>query len=623
MCDQTTSPVLYWDGDCGFCRTWVARWRQISGDRVVYQTLQEAPPEVVMAAGGRSLERIVLRMPDGSLITGARAAVTALATRNRAARVWLLCLERCRLLSDAAEAIYAWVAAHRLACGRLTRLLWGNSALLPTYEVAGWIFPRLVGCIFLAAFISLWSQIDGLAGSRGILPVAAHLEAVKSHFDSAGAPHEAWLQMPSLLWFGASDGILHLWLGVGTAASLAMILGLLAAPAALLAWACYLSFACAVPLFLNFQWDSLLLETGVLVSLYAPWRWRMRFGQCEPLRIGRLLVWWLLFRLMFESGVVKLHGFDATGVNAWLEGTALGFHYFTQPIPVWTAWFVARSPGWIHTLCLAAVLAIELVVPFFIPAPRRLRMAAFWSFTLLMAAIMCTGNYGFFNLLTFALCVTLVDDSSWPAFMHRRAPTVPALDIDRKSGIGGFIRACVAAVIAAVTFMQFMMVLRIAPPPFAVPVLEAVLPFRSTNSYGLFSVMTTERPEITIETSTDGANWTPLRFRYKMSADKAAMPQLAPHMPRLDWMMWFAALEFRSTGSPPVWFGPLLMRLRDGSPEVWGLLDGQQRHETGPEYFRIRLDLLTFTTPDQRQASGRFWNAEPLPAYTVQGRLRR
>lgn len=623
MCDTPSRPVLYWDADCRFCRKWVARWQQTTGDRVLYRTLQDAPEDVVAAAGGNTLERIVLQMPDGSLVTGARAAVTALATQSRAARVVLSCLQRIPLFSRAAEAAYAWVAAHRELCGLLTRWAWGSDTLLPTYQISGWLFPRLMGLVFFAAFIGLWLQIDGLAGSRGILPVASQLHAVQSHFAAAGMPYEAWWQFPTLLWFGAGDGMLHFWLAVGTAAAVMMILGIAAAPAALVAWACYLSFVCAVPLFLNFQWDSLLLEAGLLAALYAPWQWRLRSGSCAPTRAGRLLVWWLLFRLMFESGVVKLHGFDANGTNAWLEGTALKFHYFTQPIPVWTAWWAARAPEWFQKLSLEAVFVIELALPFFILGPRRFRMAAFWGFTLLMTAIMCTGNYGFFNLLTLVLCITLVDDGCWPSWLRDRTRIAAAPEKSRKGVIGRYLRTCVSAILVLVTSLQFLAVLRIAPPALFRPVLEAVQPFRSANSYGLFSVMTTERPEITIETSTDGYHWVPLRFRYKVSADSTAMPCFAPHMPRLDWLMWFAALEYRANGSPPAWLGPFLARLQDGSPAVWHLLAEEPPPVPRPDYFRIRLDLLTFATPEQKRSSGLFWNAEPLPAYTIEGRLQR
>ncbi|MBU3666697.1 MAG: DUF393 domain-containing protein [Chthoniobacterales bacterium] len=619
--ESSPVPVLYWDADCNFCRQWVARWKQTTGDRVDYRTLQTAPEDVRRAAGGESFERVVLRNSDGSIVTGARAALTALSTKSRCARLLLGCTRRLAVVSAAFESCYAWIAAHRVFCGKVTRWIWGADTLSPSYEVSGWLFPRLVGAVFLAAFLSLWTQIDGLAGSRGILPVAGYLEAVEAHFTATGAPHAAWWQMPSLLWFGASDGMLQLWLAVGTAASVLLALGIFAAPAALAAWVCYLAFVAAVPVFLGFQWDALLLETGLLVALYAPWQARLRFGESAPSRIGRLLVWWLLFRLMFESGLVKLHGFDASGRNACLDGTALQFHYFTQPIPAWTSWWMAQAPAWFHKLCLLGVFAIELVLPFLIIGPRRVRMVAFWGFSLLMAAIMLTGNYGFFNLLTLTLCITLVDDACWPSWIRAKLATEkPRV---RTSLPGRLIRPLAAAIIVFASTLLLLSVLRVPVPRWAWNAVEPLLPLRSTNSYGLFSVMTTERPEITIETSADGEHWSTLQFRRKISPESNAMPFFAPHMPRLDWQMWFAALEMRSTRQLPAWFVPFLGRLQEGSPGMWGLLDMKNAPTERPEYVRIRLDLLTFATPDEKESSGRVWNSQALGDYTIEGRLSR
>ncbi len=619
---SSAHPVLYWDADCDFCRRWVDRWRQSTGELVEYRPLQEAPPEVIRAAGGPPFERIVLRQPDGSLLAGARAAFAALTVNSRGARLVLCCLERVTWLSRTVEAAYHLVASHRVFFGAITNLLWGRDTRTPTYEISGWLFPRLVGCVFLAAFLSLWVQIAGLAGSDGILPVAGQLDAVRNHFAASGRMHEAWMAIPSLLWFGASDPMIHFWLGVGVAASLLLISGVLAAPAALIAWACYLSFVSAVPVFLSFQWDALLLETGLLVALYVPWQARLRAGTSAPSRIGRLLVWWLLFRLMFESGIVKLHGFDASGRNAWLDGTALDFHFFTQPIPAWPARWLAQAPAWFHWISLILVFVIELVLPFFIAGPRRLRMTAFWGFALLMIAIMASGNYGFFNLLTLALCVTLVDDAVWPHALRSLANATAGTRPPRVAGARRYVLAIAGALLVVATSAQLLGVLRRTQPPLG-SALNWMTPLRSANSYGLFSVMTTERPEISIETSADGQNWQPLRFRHKISPEKNSMPFFIPHMPRLDWQMWFAALAFRDTGRLPGWFVPFLVRVRDGSSDVMDLLANDPSSVAKPEYFRIRLDLLNFTDPSERRSSGRVWNSQPLPNYTIEGRLSR
>ncbi|MFM8230547.1 MAG: lipase maturation factor family protein [Chthoniobacterales bacterium] len=611
-------PVLYWDRDCDFCRRWVERWRQATGDNTEYKVIQDAAPEIVEAAGGMPPQRIVLAQDDGSLTTGAQAALAALAPHSWRARLLLGIYTMFPPFRAISEGSYRFVATHRSFFAWLTQLFWGNDTLAPAYSVSGWIFPRAIGLVFLSAFVSLWVQIDGLTGSRGILPVAEQLVAADNHFRSVGGAWEKWTTMPSLLWFGASDAHLHAWLAVGTAASLLLLLGAAPAISALVAWACYLSFAATVPVFLNFQWDALLLEAGLLAALYAPWRRYLARGSSEPSRWGRLLVWWLLFRLMLESGVVKLYGYNAEGLNAWLAGSALDFHYFTQPIPVWTSWWAAQMPDWFQRLSLFAVFFIELVLPFFIFGPRRLRMLAFWGFALLMALIMATGHYGFFNWLTLALCLSLVDDASWPAPIRRllgRPTERPVPKIQRR------VVPWIAAIILVPTTFTLFMVLRLAPPTWIGPVLGPFAPFRSTNSYGLFSVMTVERPEITIEASDDGITWNPYRFRYKMDAADNSLPFLMPHMPRLDWQMWFAALEYRERGQPPGWIMPLLARLQDGSKPVKDLLRDDQSAPAAPRFFRLRLDLFEFTDAKERRASGNVWRAEPLPSYTIQGSL--
>eukprot|EP00951_Prasinocladus_malaysianus_P047402 scaffold650284_cov45-Prasinocladus_malaysianus.AAC.1 len=52
----------------------------------------------------------------------------------------------------------------------------------------------------------------------------------------------------------------------------------------------------------------------------------------------------------------------------------------------------------------------------------------------------------------------------------------------------------------------------------------------------------TSRPEIDLQGSHDGENWTSYVFKYKPGPVDRAPPWVAPHQPRLDWQMWFAAL---------------------------------------------------------------------------------
>ena len=103
-------------------------------------------------------------------------------------------------------------------------------------------------------------------------------------------------------------------------------------------------------IFLGYQWDLLLLETGLLAIFFAPWQLRPKLAE-EP-EPSRTLVWlirWLTFRLMFTSGVVKL--LDENPLEpTWRQLTALTYHYETQCIPTAIAWYAHQLPLWFHQL---------------------------------------------------------------------------------------------------------------------------------------------------------------------------------------------------------------------------------------------------------------------------------
>src|SRR5206468_2459279 len=125
----------------------------------------------------------------------------------------------------------------------------------------------------------------------------------------------------------------------------------------------------------------------------------------------------LLFNLMLMSGVVKLtSGDDSWGwvdhSFHWSALTALDYHYWSQPLPTVFGWWADKSPEWFKHFSVAFCLAVEIIAPFFIWAPRRPRHIAAGLIVFLQIAIAVTGNYCFFNLLTIALCLFLIDDAA-------------------------------------------------------------------------------------------------------------------------------------------------------------------------------------------------------------------
>jgi len=477
----------------------------------------------------------------------------------------------------------------------VTRLLWGRSVLKPTYSAATALFLRLLGLCYLAAFLSLWVQVDGLIGANGVLPIAPLLDWVRSH--AAGGRY--WL-LPTLSWISSSDAALHLQCAAGSGAALLLLAGLAPAWSAAAAWLLYLSLSVAGQTFLEFQWDFLLTETGLLaIFLAPPSRWRLRSGLSTP-RLARFLLVWLLFRLMLSSGAVKLGSGDA----AWRSLTALRVHYETQPLPPWTAWFVHQLPAAFQTLSCVFLFFVELVVPFLFFAPRRLRLFACGMTILLQILIAATGNYAFFNVLTISLAVLLLDDAAFPKRWRDAASS--------GAGRGGWPRwilvpaAAILLAASAVPFLASVGLRGAIPGPLAA-VYRAVEPLRSTNGYGLFAVMTMQRPEIVLEGSEDGASWKPYEFRWKPGDPRRRPRFVAPHQPRLDWQMWFAALgDYRANP----WLVSTMARLREGSPQVLSLLAVNPFPAQPPRFVRAVLYDYRFTSAEERRRTGAWWQRE-------------
>jgi lipase maturation factor 1 len=483
-----------------------------------------------------------------------------------------------------------------------------------SFALSRWLFLRLLGVVYAIAFASLGVQIVGLVGTHGLLPAAAFLERARA-MEGAGA----YWQLPTLGWLSASDTALRVYAVSGIGLAALLIAGVAPLVVLPLLWLLYLSLTILGQTFLSFQWDALLLETTVMAVVYAPVVWRERPGKDPPPPPpGRWLVWWLLFRLMFLSGITKLAGGDPT----WRSLTALTYHYETQPLPVWTSWYADHLPLWFQQLSALGVFTIEIGVPFLIFGPLRWRRARLVACGVLVAfqlLIAGTGNYGFFNLLAIVLCLALLDDAAIlravPARWRGRLPRGPVGGAGAGAAFrDGHVRLAAAGIIVLLSSVALVREIAGTIPSarrasWADAVLAPVAPFRSINGYGLFRVMTTERLEIVIEASADGTHWHEYPFRWKPGDVTRRPPFVAPHQPRLDWQMWFAALD---PGSAEPWLIPLLQRLLQGEPSVTGLVGPQAWDAGPPRYVRLAYYRYHFTTAAQKRATGAWWRRELL-----------
>ena len=625
-------PLLIWDGECDFCRLWIERWREITEGKVDYATYQEAAvrfPEIPVDQFTRAMAFI---KPDGDVFFAADAVYRSLAYR-RSRRLLAWSYDRVPGFAAVSETGYGFIARHRNFASAVTRLLWGNDVRRPTYFWARRWFLRALGTIYLIAFVSLWVQVNGLVGSDGMLPANQFLPAVRAQIGP-----DAYALLPTLCWFGQSDAFLYFLCGSGVLFSLLLIFGIAPAISLVALFVLYLSLTIAGQIFFNFQWDVLLLEAGFLSIFFAPWRlWPRRFSveavvpaannfhpagdmpatalatpsrQQEPpvSRAGLFLLKLLLFKLMLMSGVVKL----TSGDPSWWNLTALDYHYWSQPLPTVFGWLADKSPEWFKHFSVAFCLAIEIVAPFFIWAPRRLRLGAAGLMIFLQVGIGLTGNYCFFNLLTIALCLLLIDDSATGMSLRGVRGQRGALFVPDRLGAWGAVAVFILTfpINAWLIFSAFKPLAR--PPRALANVYERLEAFRIVNGYGLFRVMTKDRCEIVLEGSTDGIDWLPYEFKWKPGDVKRAPGWCAPHQPRLDWQMWFAALE---TPQENRWLIALVFRLLQGSRDVSGLLSRNPFPDKPPRYIRAMFYRYRFTTVDERHQIGAWWKREELREY--------
>jgi lipase maturation factor 1 len=621
-----TKPVMIWDGECLFCKRWIERWREITVGKVDYATYQKAAarfPEIPIEQFKRST---VFLEPDGRTFFAAEAVYRSL--RYRSSRKWLTwTYDHVPGFAAISETAYKFIARHRSLGSTFTRLLWGKDVRPPTYFWARRWFLRALGLVYLIAFVSLWVQIDGLVGRNGMSPVSQFLPVIRQQLGP-----DAYFFLPTLCWFDSSNAFLNLLCCGGVVLSSLLILGIAPALSLVLLFIFYLSLTVAGQVFLSFQWDVLLLETGFLSTFLAPWRlWPRDLmwwsestipATASPVsRAGLFLLKFLLFKLMVMSGVVKLTSGDASW--GWLNDsfhwsalTALDYHYWSQPLPTVFGWWADKSPEWFKHFSVAFCLAVEIIAPFFIWAPRRLRLIAAGLMIFLQFVIALTGNYCFFNLLTIALCLLLIDDSV--VGTARRAVRDRII-----SGSGGRARpnqlrsyAAIAVIVVTLPinvwliFSAFKPLSR--PPGWVADLYEYLEAFRIVNGYGLFRVMTKDRGEIVVEGSTDGIEWAPYEFKWKPGDVKRAPGWCAPHQPRLDWQMWFAALE---TPEQNPWFAGLIIRLLQGSGDVTRLLARNPFPDKPPRYIRAMFYRYRFTTSEERRQTGAWWKRQELREY--------
>lgn len=471
----------------------------------------------------------------------------------------------------------------------------------PTYWLTRFVILRLLGVIYAVAFLVAINQIVPLIGSNGLLPVDIYLKQLSHALGSDGA---GFVRLPSVFWLWHSDAALLTVAWIGFVLSCVVVAGYANAPLLAVLWVFYMSIVHVGQDWYGYGWEIQLTETGFLAIFLCPLLDIRPFPRRAPPLPVIFLFRWLTFRIMLGSGMIKFRGDEI-----WRNGTALYYHFETQPIP-------GPLSRWFHFLpriCLKIAVwfnwLAELVAPWFIFWPRLARHIAGSVIVLFQVTIILSGNLSFLNWLTIVPALACFDDGFWAKLLPRRLVRKAEEAADRtEESVPMLTTAWVLTVIVAVLSIQ--PVMNILSPGQVMN--TSFDPLDLVNTYGAFGTVGQERLNVVFEGTMDDttgnkANWKPYIYKGLPVLSDKMPPQMAPYQLRLDWQMWFAAM---STADQYPWTYNLVWKLLHNDPGAVSLFAGNPFPNRPPRFIRAVLYRYKFVEPGNPQAL--WWTPEQV-----------
>ena len=446
------------------------------------------------------------------------------------------------------------------------------------YTLTRWLILRLLGLVYVFAFIGLVRQGPALWGSHGLTPTAPYLDAL------AQSGQGFW-DVPSVLWWNASDGAMSAWAYAGLALSLALLAGYANSISLVLLWIIYGSFVRTGQLWFAFGWEIQILETTLLAAALAhPWDPRpLRAPPPSPVAIA--LLRWLVFRIMFGAGLIKLRG-DA----CWTELSCLDYHFETQPIPNPLSALFHHLPRPILVGGVGLNHIVEVILPFFVFGPRTLRLVAGIGMTLFQVILVLSGNLAFLNWLTLVPILACFDDDFLLRLVPRRPRVWLAARLHEPRPHSRVATWLLAAICVVVAYKSFPVVENLVAPPHGRQAMNRSYDrLALVNTYGAFGSVGESRDELVIEGTRDPdpttARWEAYELPCK-PGDLARRPCiLGPYHRRLDWLIWFAAM-YDKPHDP--WIVHFVYKLLDGDRTIRTQLARDPFDGDRPTWVRIR-----------------------------------
>ncbi len=448
----------------------------------------------------------------------------------------------------------------------------------PSYRLTRFVMLRLLGLVYLCAFLVAAFQAVPLLGHDGLLPADAWLRHTAEKLGSRWAGFE---EAPSLFWLGISDRGLEVVAWSGAALSAVVLAGFANAPIMCVLWALYMSIVHVGQLWYGYGWEILLLETGFLGIFLAPSLDPRPFPARPPAEAVLWLYRWLIFRIMFGAGLIKLRGDPC-----WRDLTCLYYHYETQPVPNPLSPLLHFMPRWFHNAGVLYNHVAELIAPFMAFGPRRVRHIGGGIMLVFQCILILSGNLSFLNWLTIVPIFSCFDDSLLERVLPARLVSAAVVGQARVSRAATWVTGGVVVVVALLSVNPLANML--SPGQVMNRHFD---PLALVNTYGAFGHVGKERNEIVFEGTRDPVvtpqtKWTPYEFKCKPGDPDRHPCLMSPYHYRLDWQIWFAAM---TTPDHAPWTLHFIWKLLHHDRRTLGLLARDPFPDGPPTFIRAQL----------------------------------
>lgn len=464
-----------------------------------------------------------------------------------------------------------------------------KSDLDETYWLTRFLFLRALGVIYFFVFLSLSHQFKALIGESGLLPISNFLKSYEAH---SGSVIKAFWSLPSVFWFNSSDQFALSMIDLGMILSLFLILGFANSITLFILWFLQLSFIHVGQSFWSFGWETNLLEITFLSLFMVPfWNLRPFERGVPPSKVIMVLQRWVLFRLMFGAGLIKLRG-----DSCWSDLTCLNYHFETQPIPNPLSGFFHFLPELAHKGMVLVNHLVELILPWLVFLPFRGRTCTGIIFLIFQISILITGNYAWINFLTLVMIIPCFDDRSlswmipkgltenWEQLRYCRTPS-------------NVRRLLVYVLLFLILYLSYLPILNLIGPNQAMN--KSYNQFHLVNSYGVFGSITRKRNEIIIfgtdaEKIDENTVWKEYEFPCKPGVISFRPCIRSPYHYRITWQLWFAAM---SSYEYNPWLVHLVYKLLKGEKETFNLLKKNPFPNSPPNFVKAESYLYKLESP--------------------------